>query len=126
MGRPKKTVANHLPTGWKKQVIDEMTQGATLEEIQGMFNISDPLHQRWMKDEPEYSATIKQGSMLARQWWLKIGRMYLKDKSFNAVLWYMNMKNRWGWKDRQDVTSGGEKVATITGYVLPKPEEIEK
>ena len=108
-GRPQKT-PKELPEGWQDYIIAEMSEGATLREIKAHFAISNDLHERWMKDEEEYSETIKGGIQMAEAWWLKQGRINLQNKEFSPVLWYMNMKNRFGWKDRQDITSGGEKL----------------
>lgn len=31
-------------------------------------------------------------------------------KNFNALSWKFNMQNRFGWHDKQDVTSGGKRI----------------
>lgn len=111
VGRPRKTLSE-LPEDWYNYVLDEMAQGASLEEIKAYLNISNDLHARWMIDEKEYSETIKRGLELSKSWWMKKGRTELSNKEFSATLWYMNMKNRFGWKDRQDVTTNDKDLPT--------------
>lgn len=121
MGRPRKDLTD-LPADWYDQVLSEMQEGASLEEIKTLLNISNDLHTRWMKDEEAYSETIKRGIELSKAWWMKQGRTNLENKDFSATLWYMNMKNRFGWKDKSetDITSGGEKIQFINQVPRPK------
>lgn len=113
-GRPRKDLSELQPE-WYTLVLTEMAEGASLDEIKTILNISNDLHTRWMEDEPEYSETIKRGIELSKAWWQKQGRTNLTNKDFSATLWYMNMKNRFGWRDRvdQDITSGGEKLSPL-------------
>lgn len=121
MGRPRKDLTE-LPADWYDQVLSEMQNGASLEEIKTLLNISNDLHTRWMKDEEAYSETIKRGIELSKAWWMKQGRTNLENKDFSATLWYMNMKNRFGWKDKSetDITSGGEKIRFLNEVPRPK------
>ena len=110
-GRPKKTTKD-FPKDWKETVIKEMSEGASQEEIQGILDISDKTLVRLMKDDKEFLRTIKRGRRLSKTWWMKKGRNNLENKEFSAVLWYMNMKNRFGWADKKmvDLTSGGKPI----------------
>jgi len=127
MPRPKKTIKD-LPKNWKRLVLKEMEVGASKQEIKVLFHISNDLFDRFMKEDKEFSETILYGVDLAEAWWLRQGRTNLKNKQFNAHLWYMNMKNRFSWRDRQatDITSG---EGPIVGVVLmPRkltPEEAD-
>lgn len=112
-GKQKAIPDTYLRKDWQDYVTGIMCEGASLEEVKGRLAISNDLHARWMKEEPIYSETIKKGIGFSLAWWEAEGRENLRNKNFSYVGWYMNMKNRFGWKDRQDYTSGDKP--------LPKP-----
>lgn len=101
-GRPKIQLKD-LGKGWQGLIIDNMSNGASLKEIKSLLGISNDLHTRLMNEEREYSETIKRGKQLSEAWWLRVGRTQLFNKEFSPTLWYMNMKNRFGWTDKQDL-----------------------
>lgn len=107
MGRPKEDLSS-LPDNWKDEVLECYNVGGSDEEIKAKIYIwrnsfSNDLWDRWMKEEPNFSETIKKGRVLSSRWWLKEGRSNLKDKEFNYTGWYMNMKNRFGWADKKEI-----------------------
>jgi hypothetical protein len=110
-GRPKKE-ASTLPEGWEGAVLKLYAEGASDVEIrahlaEAIGSLSQDLWERWLLDEPDFSLTIKRGRMLSQVWWEKKGRQNLDNKDFSPTLWYMNMKNRFGWADKQEVVSEG-------------------
>lgn len=102
-GRPPKTIES-LPHDWKKIVLDLMEEGASIEEIKAEFRIWDATYRRMYQNYPEFAAVIEQGKLLSKAWWMRTGRTQLFNKDFSATLWYMNMKNRFGWTDKQEQT----------------------
>jgi hypothetical protein len=115
IGAPKKTICL-LPSHWQEALLELYRQGGSDKEVKALIyswigTFSNNLWDRWMKEEEDFWETIKRGRMLSEAWWEKQGRTNLKNKDFNATLWYMNMKNRFGWADSQkiDHTSAGEK-----------------
>jgi hypothetical protein len=114
-GRPKKTLAD-LPLNWEEIILEIKKNGGSDVEVRVALDISQDLWDRFKKEIEEFSLTVKRGTDLCEAWWLKRGRE-LENKQFNATLWYMNMKNRFGWKDKNetDITSGGEKIIPIYG-----------
>lgn len=108
-GRPKKTLLD-LPKYWKRRVISIKKQGGSDVEVRAELGISQDLWERFIREIDEFSLTIKRGEDLCKAWWEKHGRIQLENRNFNAVLWYMNMKNRFGWRDKNetDITSGGK------------------
>jgi len=109
VGRPRKQLSD-LPEDWKKIVEKEMGEGASKEEICAELKINRELFYKLIKREPEFADTIKKGVELSEAWWKKQGRISLRDKQFSAVLWYMNMKNRFGWADKSEVQHSGKVV----------------
>lgn len=114
-GRPKDDLSV-LPEGWYNIILDEYREGASDVEIKALIaswkgSFSNDLWDRWMKEEPQFSETIKMGRLLSESWWTKHGRKNLENKDFNYTGWYMNMKNRFGWADSQKIdhtTKGNE------------------
>ncbi|HEB13755.1 MAG TPA: hypothetical protein ENI13_02110 [candidate division CPR3 bacterium] len=84
-----------------------------------MLKISKEGAYALIKRDKEFSATIKEAVLLAEAWWMTMGRKNLRRKTFRDVLWYMNMKNRFGWKDKHDVTSGDKPLAPAQVVKLP-------
>ena len=104
-----------------------MAEGASLVEVAAEIGINrDTIYERCNPDSPtydkEFSDTIKKGKELCAAWWEREGRKGLKDKQFNATLWYMNMRNRFGWHDNQkvDITTDGQALK-FTGFSFLDP-----
>ncbi len=114
MARPKKTLKD-LPKNWQKIILDIKKDGGSDVEVRVALDISNDLWDRFKKEIGEFSETVKKGQDLCEAWWLKHGRTQLENNKFSAVLWYMNMKNRFGWKDKSetDITSGGKPLPIL-------------
>ncbi len=114
VGRPKEDLTS-LPELWYKEILDLCRDGASDSEIKALIwgwrgSFSNDLWDRWLIEEEEFSETIRGGRMLSEGWWHKMGRTNLKEKEFNYTGWYMQMKNRFGWRDKSDVTSNDESI----------------
>lgn len=116
-GRPKEGLKT-LPKGWSVKIIKLYESGASDVEVRAWIwkqrgSFSTDLFDRWIKEEAEFSETIKTGRALSHAWWENMGRTGLMvdpdGPKLNATLWYMNMKNRFGWADKQEtqVTGAG-------------------
>lgn len=105
LGRPSKYNSDMLP-----RILEVMKDGASLIEVCSILKISyDTLHE-WKNPNSnyfnqEFSDTIKEGLLFSAEWWEKKARLNLENPKFNSALWYMNMKNRFGWKDKQEISA---------------------
>jgi hypothetical protein len=73
---------------------------------------------------------------LAEAWWTQIGRLGMLDslpegKKINASLWIFNMKNRFGWADRNELEMSGalstdRESIDISGIVDKVREELDE
>jgi hypothetical protein len=106
------------PTKYKSEycekVIELMAEGASKTEVCAEIGICYDTFLDWQKANKEFSESVKRGDKLSEAWWLKSGRLNLENNKFSYTGWYMNMKNRHGWKDKQEVEQSGEVTLKIT------------
>ena len=97
-----------------QKVIEYMRDGMSIEEVCYELGICKQTFYNWCEKHEELLDAKKKGVDFAQGWWMKQGRESLRDKEFNATLFYMNMKNRFNWTDRQSTDSkvSGELVIT--------------
>ena len=118
------------PTKYKPQmcevVIELMREGASQDEVIGHLDISRDTFYRWKEEHEEFSDSIKRGSQLSQAWWEKKGRISLDDRQFNSTLWYMNMKNRFKWADKQEVKNEGNVTILVDTGVSHYPGQQDE
>ena len=100
-----------LPKEWVKIVSALYEKGASDTEVRTELRMTKALWDSLYNDpvSSSFKEVVDFGRELAKGWWLKQGRVSLKDRAFNANLWHMNMKNRFGWSDK---TTADVKQAT--------------
>jgi transposase len=98
MGRPTKYDPAMCAT-----VVEMMAEGCSKVEVCAALGICYETWMNFQKAHEDFSLSVKRGEQLSEAWWQREGRTNLKDRDFSATLWYMNMKNRFGWKDKHEV-----------------------
>jgi hypothetical protein len=124
-GRPKEIF--DLPVDWYNKILSLYEEGASDVEIKALIyqwrgSFSNDLWDRWIIEEEQFSETIKMGKLISEAWWSKSGRKNLENRDFNYTGWYMNMKNRFNWTDKQsvDVRSLGDKLTPPIEWIKSK------
>ncbi len=110
-------------------VIECMSKGFSKEAVAGhLFVCRDTIYE-WEKKHPEFFDTIKLGVELSRLFWEGKGvdtLLYTQKsgKRIEATTWIFNMKNRFGWKDKQEVEIGnkGDETFKFAFDLSDKPE----
>lgn len=96
------------PTDYKpeycEKVIKLLNKGYSIAELARYFKVAIQTIYNWQDKHPEFLEAIKKGVGFSQGWWEKHGRQNIHNKDFNSTLWYMNMKNRFGWKDKAETT----------------------
>lgn len=95
------------PTKYKKEYCDLvpklMASGMAKVEVCAELGIDYSTFLIWQDKYKKFSASVKRGDKLSEAWWMSKGREALNDPTFNAVLWYMNMRNRHNWADKTEL-----------------------
>ena len=124
MGRPLITV-NDLPKKWKENMISESAEGASIIELSVDLEISRDTFYALSERDDDFSDTVKKCKTLSEAWWVRKGRKNLDNKEFSYTGWYMNMKNRFNWADKQETKHTGDLNTTVTLFTLPDNERDE-
>jgi len=85
-----------------------MAEGQAIEEVAVELGVCLRTINNWEKKYPEFLQALKKGRDASYAWWLREGRVSLRDKDFNYTGWYMQMKNRHGWTDKREDTLKGK------------------
>jgi len=120
-GRPTKYLPEMCET-----VIELMREGASQDEVIGHLDISRDTFYRWKEENKEFSDAIKRGIRLSQAWWEREGRISLRDREFNYTGWYMNMKNRFKWADKQEVKNEGITTVIVKSKIPHYPGEQDE
>lgn len=62
---------------------------------------------KWLQEYPEFSEAKKKGEIKSRHWWEEKGQegMCGLIPGFVPSIWYMNMKNKFGYRDQVEFKS---------------------
>jgi hypothetical protein len=97
IGRPTK----YNPHKCVPIAIEVLSSGRGLANLCRTLQISEKSLELWRLTHPEFSQAIEAGLAFSKSWWTESGQDNLGNTKFNANLWNMNMKNRFGWHDQK-------------------------
>jgi len=98
VGRP-----DHYKPEMCERLIVLMSEGASKLEVAAQLGLPNrETISEYAEKYPEFGDALKQGMLYSEAWWMTEGRYNIRNKEFNSTLWYMNMKNRFGWRDKTE------------------------
>ena len=95
-----------------QQAYELLSQGRSITRVAVNLGVHKATLYRWINPESKYFKqalcdAIKRGLEASEAIWEDQGQDNIRDKEFNHVLWYMNMKNRFGWSDKNENKTEG-------------------
>ena len=89
---------------WRKTALALYDQGASDREVMKELALSPGSWEVLYNDvlESDFRELVDFGRLLSHAWWESQGRINLRNKQFNAALWTINMKNRFGWSEKTE------------------------
>ena len=118
-GRPLKKLED-LPEGWENIIINLSKEGASIVVLAVALDITRQTLYNLSERDEHFLDTIKKCKRYCEAWWLSKGRTELDNKDFSYTGWYMNMKNRFGWADKQENKNENTHTGEIKiNYNLP-------
>lgn len=102
VGRPRTTTSD-LPDNWRQLMTDCGQDGGSAVEARSLLGIAQTAWDTLLEDSEDFRLTEKQRQALCEVWWERQGRRMVKDGQGNATVWVFNMKNRFGWRDKQEI-----------------------
>ena len=90
-----------------KELVKHMKEGYSFAAFAGRIGVARSALYKWVDRYPEFKAAKIEATEAALFFWERVGieGLYMggKDNPFNATVWIFNMKNRFGWRDKQEV-----------------------
>ena len=118
VGRPRTTISD-LPDNWFQIMIDCGQEGGSAVEARCLLGIAQSAWETLLEDSEEFRLTEKQRQSLCEVWWERQGRRMTMEGQGNATVWIFNMKNRFNWRDKQEVDH-----SSPDGTMTPAPAVI--
>lgn len=114
LGRPSKYKPEYC-----QMLVDHMASGLSFESFAAVIDVNRDTLWEWLKVHEDFSDSQKVASDKCRLFWEKLGINEIMNvseyqggsKSLNSTVWIFNMKNRFGWRDKQEI----EQTTTING-----------
>lgn len=93
-------------------VKDFMAKGYSFEAFAGSIGTHKQVVYEWRERNQDFGDAVKEAFDLCRIKWesMALDHVYMtgQNEKFNAVVWLFNMKNRFGWRDQQNLEISGK------------------
>lgn len=132
-GRPSKYKPEYC-----EMLIAHMSDGYSFESFAATIGVNRDTLYEWTTRHVEFSDAKKTGRDASLYYWEKVGKdgLYnevIKDgdgmtvtRSINATVWIFNMKNKHGWRDKQEVVTTDESTDNLAAEVKTLSDELKR
>lgn len=95
-----------LPKGWEETIAKAYADGYSDIEVKALLRMTTGIWDSLYNDPvvSSFKQIVDFGRTLSKAWWIGKARKNVENKQFNAALWYMVMKNQFGWSDKTTTT----------------------
>lgn len=89
------------------------------------FEIDPDTLKSYIIKYPDDLASIKESRVLRRHFWEKMGNAGALGRipNFNSTAWIFNMKNRFGWRDKTEITGKDGEDLTVNVNIVPQKKK---
>ena len=109
-----------------KKIPGMMAKGESIAEVCAQLDISKPTFYKCRDRYSEFADAVKKGETLSEAWWAKLGRGGAAGQvDINATTWIFNMKNRFNWKDKQEVDNNHSGTVNNVNYTPDEYAQAE-
>lgn len=125
-----------------QMLIDHMATGLSYEAFAGLIGVSKQTLYDWEKVNPDFLDAKGIGLERGRIFWETLGVKHIVNISsseggkggssttvaLNSTVWVFNMKNRFGWRDKQDIEHSNPdgKMGSTSNVKIYLPEKEKK
>lgn len=94
---------------------DFLSKGYSKEALAGELGISRQCLYEWLAKYDDFGDTVRIAEAKAQFVWEDLGLRAAQGqvKQFNTSVWMFVMKNRFGWRDKHDLTTDNDPVMNI-------------
>lgn len=88
---------------WREEMLGLYMVGASDREVMCQLRLTPGKWETLYNDlNCDFREVVEIGRVYNWAWWEREGRINLDNKNFNASLWTINMKNRFGWSEKSE------------------------
>jgi len=109
-----------LGKGWEQKMYDVYFQGGSDAEVARLLRITMALFDKFYQGYPIFEEVVNKGRSDAKGFWENLGRTKIlkANGDLNDRLWFLVMKNRFGWMDKLPEDGSTTPAAAMTADEL--------
>lgn len=87
------------------QIERAFLNGCSDIEVCRLLRITFSKFKQMYDSDEGFRTMVDVGRTMSQAYWMEQGRLNITNNKFNTSLWMFNMKNRFGWSEKADVTN---------------------